>query len=472
MNHRPDDPAPRTGQRDPRPASTMAAGGAQPLALWRQLVGVAGALSAIRGGQSGTAALATVDAALRPGVQALLFQVLRQAGRAEALRRRLATRTPPPAADALLCTALALCWDPDNAPYEPFTLVNQVVEAAKRSASTQAQASFINGCLRRFLRERDALVAQTDDDVLARWNHPQWWVQRLRKDHPGQWEQILQANNRHAPMALRVNAQKSTVPLYLKALCAINLEASSAGEQGVVLQHPVPVQRLPGFEQGWVSVQDTAAQLAAPLLLRGLDLTQPLRVLDACAAPGGKTAHLLELAPPGAPLQVTALEIDERRSVRIGETLERLGLQAQVLVADAARPQDWWQQHCGGALFDAILLDAPCTASGIVRRHPDVRWLRRETDIAQLAALQARLLAALWPLVRPGGRLLYCTCSVFRAEGDAQVQAFLAHNTDAQLLPSPGHLIPGNADKGGAVPDNPAGDHDGFFYALFQKAAP
>ena len=472
MNHRPDDPAPRTGQRDPRPASTMAAGGAQPLALWRQLVGVAGALSAIRGGQSGTAALATVDAALRPGVQALLFQVLRQAGRAEALRRRLATRTPPPAADALLCTALALCWDPDNAPYEPFTLVNQAVEAAKRSASTQAQASFINGCLRRFLRERDALVAQTDDDVLARWNHPQWWVQRLRKDHPGQWEQILQANNRHAPMALRVNAQKSTVPLYLKALCAINLEASSAGEQGVVLQHPVPVQRLPGFEQGWVSVQDTAAQLAAPLLLRGLDLTQPLRVLDACAAPGGKTAHLLELAPPGAPLQVTALEIDERRSVRIGETLERLGLQAQVLVADAARPQDWWRQHCGGALFDAILLDAPCTASGIVRRHPDVRWLRRETDIAQLAALQARLLAALWPLVRPGGRLLYCTCSVFRAEGDAQVQAFLAHNTDAQLLPSPGHLIPGNADKGGAVPDNPAGDHDGFFYALFQKAAP
>ena len=472
MNHRPDDPAPRTGQRDPRPASTMAAGGAQPLALWRQLVGVAGALSAIRGGQSGTAALATVDAALRPGVQALLFQVLRQAGRAEALRRRLATRTPPPAADALLCTALALCWDPDNAPYEPFTLVNQAVEAAKRSASTQAQASFINGCLRRFLRERDALVAQTDDDVLARWNHPQWWVQRLRKDHPGQWEQILQANNRHAPMALRVNAQKSTVPLYLQALCAINLEASSAGEQGVVLQHPVPVQRLPGFEQGWVSVQDTAAQWAAPLLLRGLDLTQPLRVLDACAAPGGKTAHLLELAPPGAPLQVTALEIDERRSVRIGETLERLGLQAQVLVADAARPQDWWQQHCGGALFDAILLDAPCTASGIVRRHPDVRWLRRETDIAQLAALQARLLAALWPLVRPGGRLLYCTCSVFRAEGDAQVQAFLAHNTDAQLLPSPGHLIPGNADTGGAVPDNPAGDHDGFFYALFQKAAP
>ena len=140
-------------------------------------------------------------------------------------------------------------------------------------------------------------------------------------------------------------------------------------------------------------------------------------------------------------------------------------------MADAARPQDWWQSECDGVLFDAILLDAPCTASGIVRRHPDVRWLRRESDIAQLATQQAALLKALWPLLQPGGRLLYCTCSVFRAEGDAQVQTFLAHNTDAQMLPSPGHLIPGNADKGGAVPDNLTGDHDGFFYALLQKSA-
>ena len=237
-----------------------------------------------------------------------------------------------------------------------------------------------------------------------------------------------------------------------------------------MLHQAVPVTTLPGFSQGWVSVQDAAAQMAAPLLLQGLDLAQPLRVLDACAAPGGKTAHLLELAGPDSPIEVTALEIDSTRSARIGETLQRLGLSAQVLVADAARPKDWWQQHCGGALFDAILLDAPCTASGIVRRHPDVRWLRRETDIAQLAALQAKLLAALWPLVRPGGRLLYCTCSVFRAEGDAQVQTFLAHNTDAQLLPSPGHLIPGNTDRDRPVPDNLSGDHDGFFDALLQKS--
>jgi len=452
-----------------RPAHPPSVGG-QPVALWQQLDAVAGALQAIRGGQSGTAAMAGVDQGLRPGVQSLLFQVLRQAGRAEALRRQMVARTPPPAADALLCTALALCWNPDESPYEAFTLVNQAVEAAKRNASTRAQASFINGCLRRFLRERDALVARTGDDPLARWNHPQWWIARLRKDHPGHWEQILQANNAHAPMTLRVNKQKCTPAQYLQALGAIDLEASPWGDAGLVLRQPVPVQSLPGFDQGWVSVQDAAAQMAAPLLLEGLDLAQPLRVLDACAAPGGKTAHLLELAGAGAPMQVTALEIDATRSARIGDTMQRLGLRAQVVVADAARPQDWWQQHCGGELFDAILLDAPCTASGIVRRHPDVRWLRRESDIAQLAALQARLLKTLWPLLRPGGRLLYCTCSVFRAEGDDQVQTFLAHNTDARLLPSPGHLIPGNGDKAGTVPDNQLGDHDGFFYALLQKS--
>lgn len=487
MNNRPPaKPAPASGRTTARPARPPVAAersaanvressGARPagqaVPLWQQLQAVAVTFQSIRAGQSGTAALAAVEPALRPGVQALLFQVLRQAGRAQALCRCLVARTPPPAADALLCTALALCWNPDESPYEPFTLVNQAVEAAKRSATTKAQASFINGCLRRFLRERAPLVERTDADPLARWNHPAWWIQRLRKDHPQHWEQILRANNAHAPMTLRVNQQKCTLALYAQALNAINIEADEVADTGFALRHPLPAPALPGFAQGWVSVQDAAAQIAAPLLLQGLDLTQPLRVLDACAAPGGKTAHLLELAGPTTAVQVTALEIDAARSTRIGENLQRLGLSAQVLVADAARPQDWWQQHCGGLPFDAILLDAPCTASGIVRRHPDVRWLRRETDVAQLATLQAQLLKALWPLLRPGGRLLYCTCSVFRAEGDEQVQTFLAHNTDAQLLPSPGHLIPGKTDKGEPVPDNLSGDHDGFFYALLQKSA-
>jgi len=214
-------------------------------------------------------------------------------------------------------------------------------------------------------------------------------------------------------------------------------------------------------------VQDAAAQLAAPLLLEGLlpaAGAAPLRVLDACAAPGGKTAHLLEFAGPAA-IEVTALEVDAARSRRIDETLGRLGLSARVVVADAARPAAWWD----GTPFDAILLDAPCTASGIVRRHPDVRWLRRESDTAQLAVQQAALLAALWPLVRPGGRLLYCTCSVFREEGSQQIDAFLAHNTDARLGASPGHLLPQSGANARAVPDNPSGDHDGFFYALLEK---
>jgi len=450
--------------REPAPT----AGGAAP-ALSQQLAEVAQALQAILAGQSGTQALAAVPQRLRPGVQALLFQVLRQLGRAQALRAELAPRTPPPRVNALLCTALALAWDESQAPYPPFTLVNQAVEAAKRGPA-QRQAAFINACLRRFLRERDALVARTDAQPQALWNHPQWWIARLQQDHPADWQQILAANNRHAPMTLRVNTLQATVAQYQQLLSSQQMDARPVGESGLELAQPQPVQALPGFAQGQVSVQDAAAQMAAPLLLQGLDLTQPLRVLDACAAPGGKTAHLLEYAGVGAPLQVTALEIDAERSERIHETLARVGVQAKVVVADASRPDQWWQQASGGAQFDAILLDAPCTASGIVRRHPDVRWLRRDSDIAQLAAIQSRLLDTLWPLLRAGGRMLYCTCSVFKAEGDLQVKAFLARNTQARLLPSPGHLIPGNAAQTAAVPDNEPGDHDGFFYALLEKA--
>jgi len=433
--------------------------------LWRQLQQVATALAAIRAGTSGSVALDAVEPGLRPGVQALLFQALRWLGRGEALRRHLAKRTPPPAADALLCTALALGWDAARAPYEPFTLVDQTVEAAKRNAGTRAQASFINACLRRFLRERDELVAATEREPVAQWNHPRWWIERLRRDHPQAWQRVLEADNTAPPLTLRVNTARTTVAHYQVALAARELEARRVAESGLELARARPVQQLPGFEAGEFSVQDAAAQLAAPLLLEGLAPagTGPLRVLDACAAPGGKTAHLLERG--GDRVAVTALEVDAARSRRIGETLARLGLAAQVRVADAARPADWWD----GRPYDAILLDAPCTASGIVRRHPDVRWLRRESDVAQLALQQAMLLAALWPLVRPGGRLLYCTCSVFRDEGSGQIEAFLAHNTDARLLPSPGHLLPQSGAGPRAVRDNELGEHDGFFYALLEK---
>jgi 16S rRNA (cytosine967-C5)-methyltransferase len=441
----------------------MMAGPSQP--LWRLLQAAADVVGAVRAGQSATAAMQRVDATLRSGAQALAFQALRQLGRAEALRAQLARRPPPPAADALLCTALALCWREAEAPYEAFTLVDQAVEAAKRGAATKAQANFVNACLRRFLREREALVAATERDPVALWNHPRWWIERLKKDHPAHWQSILEANNTQPPMTLRVNRRKSSRDAYLGALSAAGIAAMPAGEDAVILQRARPVHELPGWAEGMISVQDAAAQLAAPLVLGALTGSdEKWRILDACAAPGGKTAHLLELADA----DVTALDIDPARCARIEETLTRLGLHARVVAGDAAQPQPWWD----GRPFDAILLDAPCTASGIVRRHPDVRWLRRETDIAQLALTQARLLAALWPLLRANGRLVYCTCSVFRAEGEAQVQTFVAHNKDAVLRPAPGHLLPQSGANAKPLPDNLPGDHDGFYYAVLEKCTP
>ena len=222
----------------------------------------------------------------------------------------------------------------------------------------------------------------------------------------------------------------------------------------------IDLRSLPGYGAGRWCVQDRAAQRIVPLL----DPQPGERVLDACAAPGGKTAHLLERAD----LDLLALDVDPRRCERIQDTLARLGLHAQVRCADAARPADWWD----GRAFDAILLDAPCTASGIVRRHPDVRWLRRSSDVDALVTTQRALLESLWPLLKPGGRLVYATCSVFRAEGSEQVRSFLVHHTDAVLQPSPGHLLPGKAGLPGEFNDNPPGGYDGFFYACIDKAPP
>ena len=431
--------------------------------LWRQLQAVSALLLQVQGGVSATAAMLTVEPALRPAAQSLLFQVLRSLARALHLRGQLAARRPPPPSDALLCVALALAWRGADTPYTPFTLVNQTVEAAKRDPAVRAQAGFINGCLRRFLREREALVARSEADAVARWNHPAWWIRQVQADHPKDWQAVLQADGRQAPMTLRVNRRRSTPAAYLELLQSQGMVAHANGAFGVQLQLAAPVQQLPGFDDGVVSVQDAAAQMAAPLLLAGLDPSATPRILDACAAPGGKTAHLLELVN-GA---VLALDLDPQRCARITQTLARLGLSAKVVAADAGQPDTWWD----GVPFERILLDAPCTASGIVRRHPDVPWLRRESDIAQLAAVQARLLQVLWPLLRPGGRLVYCTCSVFRAEGETQIETFLAHNTDARLLPSPGHLLPQLGPNREAVPDNQKSDHDGFFYALVEKLA-
>lgn len=428
--------------------------------LWRQLQQVARLVQGVAAGRSLTAQLEAVEPGLRPGVQALSFHALRWLGLARALRRQLAPRQPPPLVDALLCTALGLLAADGPLPYPSFTLVDQAVEAAKRERALRAQAAFVNGCLRRFLREREALMQAAQDDPVARWNHPRWWIERLQRDHPDQWMAVLAAAQQPAPLVLRVNTRRSTVAAFCQRLQDAGIDARPFGGTAVWLPTPVPVSAILGFAEGCASVQSAAAQLAAPLLLSRLETPAP-RVLDACAAPGGKTAHLLELCPSA---QVTALEIDAARSRRIVDNLARLGLEAEIRVADAADVPGWWR----GERFDAILLDAPCSASGIVSRHPDVRWLRRESDIAQLAAAQDRLLQALWPLLRPGGHLLYCTCSVFCQEGEQRVAAFAANNTDVGLLPSPGHLLPAAGDGAVSLGDN-GGRDDGFYYALLHK---
>jgi 16S rRNA (cytosine967-C5)-methyltransferase len=432
----------------------------------------ADAVQAVRAGASLNDALARTPLAARPGTQALAFHVLRRLGSAQWARKQLAFRTPPPGIEAMLLTGLALLWPAEDAPYAPHTLVDQAVTATNRRAPKNA--AFVNAVLRRFLREQGALVAAAQADAVARWNHPAWWTDRLKADWPDRWEAILEADNRRPPMTLRVNARRTSADAYVERLARAGIAARAPGvptvadavtlPQAVQLESPVPVDALPGFRDGDVSVQDANAQLAAPLLVAHLGPGG--RILDACAAPGGKTAHLLELGD----FDVLAIDRDPARLVRVDTTLARLGLHAKTLAADAAEPNAWWD----GTPFDAILLDAPCSASGIVRRHPDIRWLRRSTDVDSLAAQQDRLLDALWPLLAPGGRVLFCTCSVFRTEGEARIDAFLQRQPAASLAASPrspGHLLPLADNAKDHAPTSAAGPStapDGFFHALIE----
>jgi 16S rRNA (cytosine967-C5)-methyltransferase len=453
--------------------------GAKSLPLAQLLGHTADAVRAVREGQSLTIALAASPAAARPGTQALTFEVLRHLGAALVLRAALVPKEPSAAIDAILLSALALLWSATptglNAKppmYTEHTVVNQAVEAARQRVA--ASAGLVNAVLRRFLREREALQQKALEHPMARWNHPLWWHQALQRDWPQQWQNLLTWNNVHPPMTLRVNAQRGSVASYLERLKAAGLSAKPwaqtlagrAVPHALVLDEPCAVTRLPGFGEGDVSVQDAAAQLAAPLLLQALQQNNASksttwRVLDACAAPGGKTAHLLELAgAKGLELELHALDVDAQRLTQVQQTLDRMNLKAHTLLADAAKPDEWWDDQ----LFDAILLDAPCTSSGVIRRHPDIRWLRREADVNELARVQSQLLHALWPLLKPGGCLLYATCSVFKAEGSHVVGAFMQAQPDAHSLASPGHVLPAHVAEGDATAD-------GFFYALLHKQA-
>lgn len=443
----------------------MSTAAASSVPLSRLLLSTAACVADVARGQSLSERLPQVEASLRPGTQALTFHVMRHWGMARALERLLVPKAPAPAVRALLHTALALLQPPPAAAplYPAHTLVSQAVEAAKAAKSTRFAAGLVNACLRRYLQHTDALLAQAQQDEEARWNHPLWWIRRLQADHPAHWEAILMAAQQAAPMVLRVNRRCTDVPSYLALLAEAGCHAQPWGEDGVLLDKPARVDELPRFADGWCSVQDGSAQLAANTLLHGRAWSAQHRLLDACAAPGGKTAHLLERCDA----QVLALDVDAVRARRITDNLQRLRLRAEVQVADAADTASWWD----GRPFDGILLDAPCSASGIVRRHPDARWLRRETDIGQLAQTQARLLDALWPLLAPGGVLVYATCSVFMQEGEGAVQAFLRRHTHARQEPAVAHVLPGIGPRQGGINDNPASGYDGFYYARCHKSA-
>jgi 16S rRNA (cytosine967-C5)-methyltransferase len=468
------------------PQSNASKGKPTPTTLAAQLQQVANFLIALYAGNSWATAQFDVENNQRAGIQAITFAVLRHLGQAHALRSLLVSKKPPPTAEALLTAALALLCaqskesPPPGAVYADFVIVSQAVEAIKMQPALAAQSSFINACLRRFLRERIPLLQQVRSNLEAQFNHPLWWIRQMQRDWPDHWQAVLQANRHSAPLTLRVNEQNSTLAGMEYALNAtdfiVNTHIKRVAQSGLELSRSLPVSQLPGYQEGWFSVQDAAAQLAAPLLMEAMPRSdKPLKILDACAAPGGKTSHLLEWAVHrGIAVEVIALDVEAKRCETIEENVQRLGLNAnkllRIVAADAAKPEDWHD----GQLFDGILLDAPCTASGIVRRHPDIAWLRRENDVASLAAQQRRLLHALWPLVKPGGALLYCTCSVFKAEGSVQiadfVQSFVAHNSEVQSLPAPGHLLPISAPVSSPMPENSLGGHDGFFYALLRKA--
>jgi 16S rRNA (cytosine967-C5)-methyltransferase len=336
-------------------------------------------------------------------------------------------------------------------PYAAHTVVDQAVRAAAAAEDTAFARGMVNAVLRTFLREADALRRRIATQPVAQWSYPQWWIDAVRRAWPTQWEAILEAGNKPAPMTLRVNARHATQESYLTTLTEAGIPAVAVAPCGVRLLRALPVARLPGFAQGIISVQDAGAQQAALLL----DVKDGMRVLDACAAPGGKTGHLLELAD----ISLVALESDASRAPRITENLQRLDLQAEVLIGDAARLDDWWD----GQPFDRVLADVPCSASGIVRRHPDIRWLRRPTDIAALVQTQRRILNALWKTVASGGELLYVTCSIFPEEGEEQARWFEGACQDAVRLEAPGQLTPVVAASGSDA------DHDGFFYARFRK---
>lgn len=446
-------PAPAAPKSAARPARSGVAAERLPAdSLAFALLRAAEAIATVIGGRTLDAALAACwqqHAPLPPqrgAIQDLAYGTLRAYGRGDFVLGRL-LRSPLEEV-RLRALLLATLYRLDARPEDAHTTVDQAVTAA----ATLAHGKFrglANAVLRNALRQKAELDAALAADTVAHWQHPAWWVEAVRSAYPQQWQTVLAAANTHPPMTLRVNRRHGDADTYVARLAAAGIAARALDATAVRLERPQPVDALPGFAAGEVSVQDWGAQRAAPLL----DALPGLRVLDACAAPGGKTAHLLE----SADLDLTALELDPRRAQRIADNLQRLHLNATLKVADCADLDAWWD----GRPFDRILADVPCSASGVARRHPDIKWLRRGVDIGAFATSQQRILDALWRVLKPGGKMLYCTCSIFPQENGAQVAAFVGRHADAVRM---------DIDGQPELQLTPDPDQDGFYYALLQKS--
>ena len=383
----------------------------------------------------------------RASVQALSYGTLRYLGLLRFILDRLVKR--PPGNETVTFLLLVALYQLEFGKSAHYAVVDHAVKAAGTIGGRSVKP-FVNAVLREYLRQRKELIGAARRDDLARFSYPRWWIEKLREQLGSQRaHSVLETGNEHPLMTVRVNRRRMRPEQYLALLAEHDMEATVIGAQAVLLAIPVGVADLPGFSDGLVSVQDAGAQISAQLL----DAQPGDNVVDACAAPGGKTGHILELAD----VSMTALDRDAERLERISENLQRLHLTANLQCVDAADLGSWWD----GKQVERVLLDAPCSASGIVRRHPDIKWLRREEDIDGFRQQQQRLLEALWQVVAQGGKLLYVTCSIFREENEEQVDWFLSRHTDASLAL--------RTDIHGSALLLPSKEHDGFFHALFEK---
>ena len=401
----------------------------------------------------------------RAAIHSISFDTLRHYGLLAAQLDLLLTQpiNDPPVRHLLLVALSQLQFSKAA----PHAIVDHAVSAAEAIGFGRAKP-LLNAVLRNYLRAPEKFARERLTSQEAQFDFPRWWIERVKKEHPAHWQSVLLSARSHPPMCLRVNAKRIAPVEYVALLAKHGLAAQHVFGQAVMLEKPLGVNELPGFRDGQVSVQDAGAQLAAALLAP----VAGTRVLDACAAPGGKTGHLLEMMDAKPVLDLLAIDSDRRRLTRVSDNLVRLGLKANLKTADAAKPDEWWD----GQPFDRILLDVPCSGSGVARRHPDIKWIRRETDIFALARQQARLLAVLWNCLGNGGRLLYATCSIFRAENQDIIEQFLRKTPNARQL-NFAHMLPTGADHQAAIPNLADGQllpndvHDGFFYALLEKTS-